>query len=350
MLNGEIGTMDTKGIFQFEADGISKLLANIHVDDFEDMIVANALYRPGPLGAGVHDMYCNYKHGRKAVKYLHPKMGEVLKKTYGIMVFQENIMKVAVELAGFTGGQSDTLRKAMGKKLPEVMAKQKELFLNGCAGHDIPQKTAQKIFEQIDYFSGYGFNKSHSAAYAFLAYQTAYLKYHFPLEFMCELLTSEINNNDKNLKLNAYIRAAKKMGIACLLTDINKSGLRFKIEKAESGKEVLRCPFTILPGVGSKAVENIVANQPYDDLESFLKKTDARIVNKTVFKTLVHSGCMDDAWSIPHNHLIKEHEETKAKLDKAKKAKKKQLENMNKLGEGSLFGDEFDYSGKDLDL
>lgn len=159
MLNGQIQRLDTRGVFQYEGDGISKLLANIRVDTFEDMIVANALYRPGPLGAGVHDMYCSYKHGRQDIQYLHPKMATVLKKTYGIMVFQEDIMKVAVELAGFTGPQSDTLRKAMGKKLPEVMAQQKELFVSGCIKNNISKEVAEEIFKQIDYFSGYGFNR-----------------------------------------------------------------------------------------------------------------------------------------------------------------------------------------------
>ena len=159
ILNGEHPTKDTRGIFQFESPGITSLLASIHVDRFEDMVVANALYRPGPMRAGVNDMYCNFKHGRKKIEYLHPKMGEALKDTYGIMIFQENIMKVSQILAGFTGGQADTLRKAMGKKIPELLAKQRELFVEGCKKNNIEKDIAEKIFEQIDYFSGYGFNK-----------------------------------------------------------------------------------------------------------------------------------------------------------------------------------------------
>lgn len=352
MLNGEIKNMDTKGIFQFEADGISQLLANIHVDRFEDMIVANALYRPGPLGGGVHDMYCNYKHGRKKIQYLHPKMGEVLKDTYGIMVFQEDAMKIAVELAGFTGGQADTLRKAMGKKLPEVMAKQKELFISGCVKNGIDQSIAIKIFEQIDYFSGYGFNKSHSAGYSNVAYQTAYLKYYYPIEFICNLLSSEIGNEDK---LSMYLRVADRMRIICMPPDINKSKLEFNIEKGRHKKtgdvfDVLRKPLTILKGVGLKAVENIVQNQPFDNLEDFIKKINSRIVNKTVFKTLVEQGCMDMSWGVDHDILLKQYGEAKNKLDKEKKARKKQIEKMKETGPGSLFGDEFDFSGKNLEL
>ena len=161
IFNGTDELRDTKGVFQFEADGISKLLRSIRVDRFEDLIVANALYRPGPLGAGMHDMYCNYKHGLEEIKYLHPKMGEVLKDTYGIMVYQENIMKIATHLAGFTRGQADTLRKVVGKKKPELIKKERldDLFVEGCAKNGIEKSIALKIFEQICYFAGYGFNK-----------------------------------------------------------------------------------------------------------------------------------------------------------------------------------------------
>jgi len=352
ILNGKNKVKDTKGIFQFEADGISKLLQNIRVDTFDDMIVANALYRPGPLGAGVHEMYCNYKHGRQEIKYLHPKMGEALQSTYGMMVFQENIMQVAVKLAGFTDAQSDTLRYAVGKKIPELLAQQKALFIDGCVKNDIDKSIAQKIFEQIDYFAGYGFNKSHSAAYAFLAYQTCWLKTYYHIEFMCNLLTSEINNNDKNEKLNAYIRAAAKMGVPCLKHDINRSGLQFKIEKSQNkeGKDVdiLRSPFTILPGVGAKAVQNIVDNQPFANLDEFITKIDARVVNVRVFSTLVNSGCMDAAWGTSHKALLEEYPKRKKEMQKLKKNREKQIAKMSKFGTESLFGEEFDYSGKDL--
>jgi DNA polymerase-3 subunit alpha len=159
MLNGLDETKNTLGVFQFEAQQISQLLAHIHVTDFEDMIVANALYRPGPLGAGMHDMYCDYKHGRKQIQYLHPKMGEALKDTYGIMIYQENIMRVAQKLAGFTGGQADSLRKAIGKKDKVLMEEAKKSFIEGCVKHSIDKEIAEKIFAQIEYFGGYGFNK-----------------------------------------------------------------------------------------------------------------------------------------------------------------------------------------------
>jgi DNA polymerase-3 subunit alpha len=159
LFNGGYSNMDTRGIFQFESQFMDGILKNINVDRFEDLIVANALGRPGPAKAGVIDMYCDFKHGRKEIKYLHPKMGEALDQTYGLMVYQESVMKVSQILAGFTGAQADTLRKAMGKKLPEVMAKQRKLFVDGCINNGVSQEIANKVFEQIDFFSGYGFNK-----------------------------------------------------------------------------------------------------------------------------------------------------------------------------------------------
>ena len=338
ILNGEDPKRDTRGIFQFEAQGISRLLAAIHVDRFEDMIVANALYRPGPLGAGVHDMYCNYKHGRREIEYLHPKMGEALKDTYGIMVFQENIMKVAQVLAGFTGAQADTLRKAMGKKIPELLAEQKNMFVDGCVANEIEKPIAEKIFAQIDYFSGYGFNKSHSAAYAFLAYQTAWLKYYYPIEFMCCLLSSVIDDDDK---YRMYLDQVDRMGIICMPEDINKSGLDFKIQVGEhnNGKQlqVLRKLLLGLKGVGGKAVKNIVDNQPFANLEDFLMKIDARLVNSGVYAKLVKSGCMQEAFNLPEEYLINQYAEVKKKIDKDKKAKKKQQQKMDKYGGGSLW-------------
>jgi len=159
VLNNENPHIDTRGVFQLEGYGMSQLLKNIHVDSFEDIVVANALFRPGPLLGNVHNMYCDYKHGRKKIEYLHPKMGKALKNTYGMMIYQENIMKVAVEVAGFTNGESDVLRYAVGKKKEHLMKTQKELFIKGCVKNGVDTETAEKIFKQIDYFSGYGFNR-----------------------------------------------------------------------------------------------------------------------------------------------------------------------------------------------
>lgn len=349
MLNGLDATKNTLGVFQFESYGISKLLSDIHVDRFEDMIVANALYRPGPLQAGMHDMYCSYKHGRKKVTCLHPKMLEILKDTYSIMIFQEDIMKVSRILASFTGGQSDSLRKSIGKKDLELLKKQGQLFIDGCVKNGISEEIAKKIFEQINFFGGYGFNRSHAAGYSFIAFQTAWLKMYFPLEFMCNLLTSEINNNDKNEKLNMYIAAAEKMKIGCSDPHINQSGLEFKIgtiQKKDHTQELgLIKPLTFMKGVGDKAVQNIVQNQPYKDLEDFINRTDARIVNSRVFATLINAGCMDHAWKVSRSTLLSEYPEIKKKHDKEKKDKQKQEKEKDKLGGKTLF-DEFQSSSQ----
>jgi len=218
--------------------------------------------------------------------------------------------------------------------------------------YNVAMRSSQHNYALYDKKTGYKIitANSHSAAYSFLAYQTCWLKEYYPIEFMCNLLTSEINNNDKNLKLNTYISAATKMDIPCVMTDINKSGLSFTIETNEDDVEVLRSPFTMLPGVGSKAVKDIVKNQPFKNLRDFVDKIDARVVNIRVFKTLVDSGCMDKSWGVSHVKLLKDYPEMKKEKQKEKKARQKQKENMDKYGGGSLFGEKFDYSGKDLNF
>lgn len=345
LFNGAYKNMDNRGIFQFEAHGISKLLKNIHVDTFNDLVVCNALYRPGPLGAGVHDLYSDYKHKRKKIEYLHPKMGEVLDKTYGIIVFQEDLMKVVQKLAGFTLGQADILRKVVGKKKPELIKKEKldTRFIDGCKLHsNIDEKTAKEIFAQIEYFGGYGFNLSHSAAYAMLAYQTAWLKVYYPLEFMCNLLSSEIKNSDKGKKLKSYQNEALRMGIVIKSPDINKSGLKYGVatfidELTKSEMDGLRTPLTVLDGVGAKAVESIVEHQPFKDLKDFLHSVDTRKVNSRVFKALVENGCMQESWHVGKESLLKMYETSKIDVDKEKKQKQKQAEKMEQYGGGSIF-------------
>ena len=260
--------------------------------------------------------------------------------------YQEDIMKISRVLAGFTGGQADTLRKVVGKKEPELIKKEKldELFINGCIKNGISEEIAKKIFEQICYFAGYGFNRSHSAAYAYIAYQTAWLKTYYPIEFMCNLLTSEINNNDKNEKLDMYISASKSMDLIIMPENINKSGKEFKIEKGyhSSLKEiidVIRKPLTSLKGVGSKAVDSIVKNQPYKNIDDFVRKIDARIVNIRVFSTLVESGCMDEAWGQPRQLLMKEYAEAKKAIDKENKANKKREKTNKSFGDANLWED-----------
>jgi len=642
LLNGKLKGIDNRGIFQFESDGMTKLLQSINVDSFEDMIVANALYRPGPLGAKVHVLYADYKHGRKPIDPLHPKMGELLKDTYGIMCFskeqvaytkqgpckikeiknktmwsfldgkpkltiqsikspisngtkdvykyilsngqsllctenhpimieesiymsaeqllilgvdipypvgtientktfinnnicaylvgalvgknsskynqsdeyaqyineleslfnggevleqqsleiiekikkldlhnqneetripftkivetretylyliagvidssgeigksikihaknsllddyqyvlwrlgyrthlnssenivtvyrskdlydeikeflasnavkvivnieecenvkiisktfvareevydlsiedvshnffvsgvvahncyQENFMKISQELAGFTKGQSDTLRKAVGKKNDQLLAEQGEAFINGCVNNGISKDIAYKIFEQIKFFGGYGFNKSHSAAYAFLAYQTAYLKINYPIEFMTALLSSEINNNDKDKKLNSYMKQAYDMGLTTVRPNINKSGTKFTIENTWSKHhkkdiDVIRMPLTILKGIGAKGTECIIKNQPFSSLQEFIEKTDSKSVTSKVFSVLVQSRAITNEWGMTPDKLIENFEIVKQEVLKKQKEIKKQNEYRSQYG-GSLF-------------
>jgi len=561
-LNGKIRNMDNRGIFQFESGGIASLLRSIRVDTFEDMIVANALYRPGPLGAGVHDLYCEYKHGRKEIKYLHPKMGEVLKNTYGIMVYQEDLMKVSQELAGFTKGQSDTLRKVIGKKKIELIKKEHldEKFIEGCKKNGISENVAKEIFKQIEFFGGYGFNRclsgdtlvenkidgfkynlkdlcdfkfgrkynpkgcrdivldsyvngniveddlvevfetgeqelyevelengmvvkctmehkfycsdgdphtlkeiiekdldlfmgkvkyyfnsydsrlwhasilngcdgylkgklewavidddggicialcpnktdaeviaeklngiptfktqkskiksvksvgkqmtynvemegnqhnykivnshgacvysknSHSCAYSFLAYQTAYLKVYYPIEFMCNLLSSELNSGDKNKKMDLYFSETTRMGICIKHTDLNLSKLNFTIEKGISditGEpiEYIRSPLNILDGVGDKAANEIVSKQPFSNLKDFLSRVDLSKVDVRVFQKLVEKKCLPDSWEkMVSDKVMDNYHKIREEIDKEKASLKKEKSYLSQFS-GGLFDD-----------
>ncbi|MDD4894657.1 MAG: DNA polymerase III subunit alpha, partial [Candidatus Omnitrophica bacterium] len=216
----------TIGIFQVESSGMRDLLKKLEPDRFEDLIALLALYRPGPIGSGMLDDFMQRRHGRVPIKYPHSKLEKILKETYGIIVYQEQIMQIVSELAGFTLAQADLLRRAIAKKIPEVMEQQRKGFILGCIKNDVSESVANKIFDLIEYFSGYGFNKSHSAAYAMISYRTAYLKANFPVEFMCALLTSERDNTDKIVE---YVNEAERMGIKVLPPDINESDALFKV-------------------------------------------------------------------------------------------------------------------------
>lgn len=493
VLNGENPLIDTQGIFQLEGYGMSQLLKKIHVDTFEDIVVANALFRPGPLQGGVHDLYCAYKHKQQEIQYLHPKMENALKDTYGIMIYQENVMKVAVELAGFTKGQADVLRYAVGKKKEKLMKTQLDLFVQGCIKNGIAKDVAEKIFAQIDFFSGYGFNKclsgdtkvlnkldnkvydlkqlsngsyglnkknpvildsmiddkiiedelvevfetgekeiyeieltngmivkctldhkfycsdgkshtvkeildndfeivynietsknmlkckiksikaigkqmtynvtmkghqhnykiidvnknmsiitsnSHAAAYAFLAYQTAYLKTHYFLEFMCNLLTSEIDNSDKGLKLESYMSQVTKNKYRFLPPNINKSCLGFSISRIKvnhMSQECIRRPISMIKGVGAKAVEEIMAHRPYSNLKDFLSKVDGRKVTSAVFKALVEAGCFDEEWKDSKDNMMSQYTKFKEEIEAERKAEKKKEKAIKSGGGGNLF-------------
>jgi DNA polymerase-3 subunit alpha len=279
----------TYGIFQFESSGMRELLRKSKPQRLDDLIALNALYRPGPLKSGMVDDYVARKQGKTEVKYDLAALEPILADTYGVIAYQEQVMRIAAVLAGFTLGQSDVLRKAMGKKDPKVMAKQREAFLAGTKAKGISEKKATKIFELMEYFAGYGFNKSHSTAYAFLAYQTAYLKANYPRHFAAALLTIEAANTDK---LALYITESRERGIAVLPPDINESQQQFSVVP-----EGVRFGLTAIKGLGEGAIQAILEVRArlgrIESLHQLAEELDLRIANRRVFEALVKSGACD---------------------------------------------------------
>lgn len=277
----------TNAVFQLESSGMKELLVRAKPETFEDVVALLALYRPGPLGEGMDVEFVNRKHGRKAIQYEHSMLEPILKDTYGVILYQEQVMQIANKMANFTMGQADILRKAMGKKKAEVMEKLKNNFIEGAKSNNIPPKKSERIFDLMASFAKYGFNKSHSAAYALITYQTAYLKAHYPVEFMAATLSSEVDNTDKIVK---YINECREMGVEILPPCINKSGREFQID----GKSI-RFGLKAIKGVGAAAIESIIevrANGEFKDLADFCERVDTRKVNKKVIESLIKAGAM----------------------------------------------------------
>lgn len=274
------------GVFQLESSGLRAILKELKPSHLEDIIALVALYRPGPLGSGMVDDFIKRKHGAKKIEYLHPLLEPILKSTYGVILYQEQVMQIASQLANFTLGQADMLRRAMGKKKPEIIANLKSEFAEGAQKNGISKAVSDSIFELIEYFAGYGFNKSHSAAYGLLSYQTAFLKCHYPKEFMAETLNSYIDNNDK---LRFYIEETRKMGIAVLPPDINESGLGFTVTH-----EGIRFGLGAIKGVGMQPVVNIVEtrhDKKFESFQDFLYRIDLSTgINKRLLTNLINSG------------------------------------------------------------
>jgi DNA polymerase-3 subunit alpha len=285
---GLLASGNTNGIFQLESSGIKELLRKLKPGTFEDLMAAVALYRPGPLQSGMVDEFIKRKHRKVPITYELPQLKDILEKTYGVMVYQEQVMEIAKVLAGFTPGDADILRKAMGKKVPEVMLDERTKFLEGAKKKKIPQKKAERIFDLMAHFAGYGFNKSHSAAYAFIAYQTAFLKAHYPLEFMAALLSSNMGDTDKVMK---YIGECKEMGIDVLPPDLNESSRDFTVRDRN-----IRFGLGAVKNVGVAAIESILSirnEQPFASLINFLSRVDSRKVNKKVVESLIKCGAFD---------------------------------------------------------
>ena len=279
----------TTGIFQLESAGMKDLLVKMTPNRIEDLIALVALYRPGPIRSGMTDDFIKRKKGKVPVKYDLPQLKEILDETYGVILYQEQVMRIANKLANFSLAQADILRKAMGKKDIEVMGKQKEHFVNGAVANGINEKKASKIFDLLANFAEYGFNKSHSAAYAFVSYQTAYLKAHYPVEFMAATLSMDIHDTDKIVK---SINECRQMKIDILPPDINLSGSEFRVVENS-----IRFGLAAVKGVGAAAIESIVvardADGPFTSIADFTGRADTRKVNKKVLESLVKAGAFD---------------------------------------------------------
>lgn len=278
---------DTAAVFQFESSGMKDVHKQIKPDRFEDLIAIVSLYRPGPMDN--IPSYIKRKHGQEEVTYLHPMLESILSETYGIMIYQEQVMRISQKLANYTQGEADNLRKIMGKKQVDKMPAQKEKFISGAVKNGIEESIADTIFEQMAKFASYGFNKSHAAAYSLISYQTAYLKAHYPVEFMCAVMTLDITNTDKLLFFKDEV---KKMGYEVLTPDINKSKAEFSVE---DGK--IRYALAAIKGVGDASMRAIVnereQNGKFKDLSDFIHRVDIKLINRRQLEQLIKSGAFD---------------------------------------------------------
>ncbi len=319
----------TTGVFQFESSGMKRYLKKLKPTDFEDVVAMVAMYRPGPLNSGMVDEFIDRKHGRKKVAYKHPIMKDALENTYGVIIYQEQVMRLSKDMANFTGGQADTLRKAMGKKIAELMAKMKNEFIEGCLKNDLDKKLAEETFLDMEKFAEYGFNRSHAVCYAFIGYQTAYLKAHYPAEFMASLLTSDRENIDR---IAIEVDECRQMGIEVLPPDVNKSFVNFGVIN-ESGKEEIRFGLAAIKNVGENIVETIVEerkkNGKYENIEDFVLRVESKDLNKKSMESLIKTGAFD-SMNEERNKLLVNAERILSFAKERQKAKNS--------GQVSLFG------------
>ena len=281
---------DTIGIFQLESDGIRSMLRKLRIDCFDDLVAALAMYRPGPLDSGMVDQYIKCKHGQARPEYPHPLLEGVLKETHGVILYQEQVMQSASVLAGYTLGEADLLRRAMGKKKVEVMQEQRAKFVEGAAKNGIEEEKSSGIFDLIEKFAGYGFNKSHSAAYALVSYETAFLKANFKTEFMAAYLSSQMKS--KKDVLGRYVREVRQSGISVLPPDINSS-----MESFTAVGKVIRFGLGAVSRLGHNAVEAIISARkdgPFKSLWDFLRRVDLHLINRAVVENLIKAGAFDE--------------------------------------------------------
>jgi len=317
----------TAGIFQFESRGMTEILQRVKPSRLADLTALNALYRPGPLQGGMIDDYIARKSGKKRVTYDLPQLKEILEETYGVIVYQEQVIQIFNRVAGFTLGEADVVRRAMGKKKHEEMVANREKFLAGAKRNNVPTAKAERLWELVEQFAGYGFNKSHSAAYAVVAYQTAFLKTHYPVEFMSALLSSEIGNQDK---LTKYLNECRDMNIPILPPDVNSSGLRF----TPAGNSI-RFGLTAIKNVGESAIESVLAARGklgrFDTLVQFCENVDLRLLNKRVIESLIKAGAFDSLGARRVQHM--------AVLDRAMELGQKRQRETSSGQHGLFMGD-----------
>lgn len=318
---------DTPGVFQLESEGITKLVMDLRPTHFEDLIPLVALYRPGPLGSGMVEDFIKRRHGEMDITYLHPLLEPILKDTFGVILYQEQVMQIASAMGGFSLGQADLMRRAMGKKKESVLKAQRESFIEGATKNHIDPAIANEVFDLLVYFAGYGFNKSHSAAYAYIAYQTAYLKAHYYPEFMAATMTSFMTNVDK---LTYYINDCKKHGVEVLGPDINYGEQAFAVQKG-----AIRFGLGGVKSVGDNAIEQLLlerqANGLYTSILDFCKRVDSKVVNKRLLESLIRSGAMD-SFKENRNQLLAMYEGAQSLGQRLQKEEAR--------GTMSLFGDD----------
>ncbi len=335
-----IGTGDTLGLFQIESAGMHELAVKLKPDSFEDIIAMLALYRPGPMESGMLDDFVERKHGRAEITYAFPELEPILKPTYGVIVYQEQVMQIVQTIGGFSLGGADLVRRAMGKKIKAEMDKLKDEFAEGASKKGFDRDKAEELFDLIVKFAGYGFNKSHSAAYAMVTFYTSFLKYYYPTEFMAAILTLEKNNTDKVVK---YVDELKRMDIELLPPDINRSDLEFVADSID-GEEVVIFGLGAVKGAGDIAISSILTAREdgeFADLSDFISRIDSTKVNKKVIESLIKAGALD-SFEYSRQAMLAQIEDI---IDAAKKAGE-----VKKQAEGSLFGDGEEMTSIEIEL
>jgi len=335
-----IGTGETLGLFQIESAGMQDLAKKLKPDGFEDVIAMLALYRPGPMESGMLDDFVERKHGRAEITYMFPELEEILKPTYGVIVYQEQVMQIVQTIGGFSLGGADLVRRGMGKKDQELLDKLKVEFVEGAVKNGFEERKSGALFDLILKFAGYGFNKSHSAAYAMITFYTSFLKHYYPTEFMAAILTLEKNNTDKVVR---YVDEVKHMGMKLLPPDINKSGLVFEARNID-GDEVVMFGMGALKGAGDIAINSMLearGDDEFKDLSDFVSRIDSSKVNKRVVETLVKAGAFD-SFGYSRKAMLSQLEDI---IDMAKKAGDAKKQAVN-----SLWGDDEEMTSVTLEL